>query len=93
MPLILRDFSPVGGQSRPEDGPMVWSYTTPDDIAAIIADGYFNDLRDVVESGDMVMVEADTGTTATQHLRWFDVVPKSPLLTDVTINVVQVKSA
>lgn len=38
-------------------------YKTADTKAATIASGYFNDLVDVLEVGDVIMATTDTGTT------------------------------
>ena len=41
----------------------LYVYKTADTKAATIASGYFNDLVDTLEVGDIIMATTDTGTT------------------------------
>ena len=68
-------------------------YSSADALATIVAAGYFNDLRDQVEVGDVIILSHDTGTTAALSIISFAVVPKSPLTTDVTIDAADINAA
>ena len=93
MPLIETDFSPIGGQASAGVGMQVFSYTSPDTLATIVGTGYFNNLRDRVNSGDAVVYTGTNGGTKEHGIIFFDVVPKSPLVTDVTINALDINAA
>ena len=42
------------------NGFTLWNYTTEDELAAVQADGYFNEIAPFARPGDMVLVNADT---------------------------------
>lgn len=47
------------------DIPVVWCYSTADLGATVDTTGYFNDLVDVVNVGDVIFALVDTGGTPT----------------------------
>jgi len=61
-------WSPIGGQSRKGNAPMLWSYTSTDAKTAIDAAGYMNAVADEVEVGDFIFVHASTGGTRTYSI-------------------------
>lgn len=40
----------------------LWHYTTPDTMAGVISPGYFDHARDMIQTGDMILINADTAT-------------------------------
>ena len=93
MAFIINDFSPIGGQGRSGVGVQLWSYKTEDDLSDIVTDGYFNDLRDQVYVGDVIITSVDTGNTPLLNIVHFDVVPRSPLTSNVTIDGADINAA
>lgn len=93
MALVINDFTPIGGQGRSGVGVQLFSYKSVDNLAAIVTAGYFNDLRDQVYVGDVIVVQADTGNTPLLSLVHFAVVPRSPLVTNVTIDAADINAA
>ena len=45
------------------NGFTLWNYSTPDAMSTVIASGYFNDIAPFARAGDMIMVNASSGTT------------------------------
>jgi hypothetical protein len=74
-------WNPIGGQSRKGNAPAMWSYTSTDAHTAIDAAGYFNNVSDEVQVGDIVYVWASTGGTATAS--WHVVVSNASGVVDV----------
>ena len=63
MAFIEDDFGVVGGWPGPTgvdpnqgQGINEFSYSTPDDLATVITDGYFNVLRDTVTQNNFIHV-------------------------------------
>ena len=46
------------------NAPSMYGYKTTDAIAAVNTTGYFNDLSDTLEVGDLIYCVTSTGTTA-----------------------------
>jgi len=100
MSFILKNLQPVGGSSRSGspsldgDGVVVpvpgdnaqaaWVYGSSDDLATIIAAGYFDEVRDIVNPFDNILIANDGSN---KELSWaaFGLVPKSPSENNVTI--------
>jgi len=61
MPLDKSKFS--GNVGAGSDAPSLYVYKTIDTKAATIASGYFNELADILEIGDIILATTDTGTT------------------------------
>ena len=102
MAFIEDGFSPVGGHhaSRLADaleGFAEFSYKTEDGLGTFVANGYFNDLRDDVKVGDVIHVsgnlDAVNSTDFDFDIIYFDVVPASPLTTDVEINTLRITAS
>lgn len=93
MALVINDFSPIGGQARSGVGVQMWSYKSVDNLAAVVTAGYFNDLRDQVYVGDVVVLSVDTGNTPLLNIVHFAIVPRSPLATNVTIDAADINAA
>lgn len=93
MALIKNDFSPIGGQARSGVGVQLWSYKSVDNLATVVGAGYFNDLRDQVYVGDVIIVSVDTGNTPLLAIIHFATVPRSPLATNVTIDAADINAA
>lgn len=90
MALELDKFSPVGGfPGAPESATSVYSLATNDTLAVVKAAGYFNELRDTLYEGDVIIVSANLE----HHLptvREFALIsvlasPKTPSVDNVTI--------
>lgn len=104
MTVKVDGFSPVGGNhsSRADalGGVAEYAYKTNDPGAAIIAAGYFNELRDELNVGDVIHISAslsasvsvdpDAGMGHEFFIRYVLTSPKSPLSTNVTLNAKQI---
>lgn len=53
-------FSP----SKRGNAPVMYGYKTADTIADVNTEGYFNDLSDTLEVGDLIYCVTSTGSTA-----------------------------
>ena len=58
-------FGALGGQSLAGSRPALYIYTTADAHTAVDNSGYFNDLSDTLQVGDMIIVHGSTGGTRT----------------------------
>ena len=47
-------LQPIGGQAKAGNAPQMWSYTSTDAKTAIDAEGYFNDVSDLLKVGDII---------------------------------------
>jgi hypothetical protein len=56
------------GASKAGNAPSVYSYSTPDAIADVNTEGYFNALSTVLKVGDLIYCVTSTGTTAVATL-------------------------
>jgi hypothetical protein len=63
MPFIRRNFACLGGQSTRGSGPetspgapQMWSYRTQDTHATVDTSGYFNEVRTLLDVGDIIWV-------------------------------------
>ena len=65
MALVRNDFNTIGGQARAGVTPAMYVYTTTEAHTAVDASGYFNDLSDILNVGDMIIVHGSTGGTRT----------------------------
>ena len=68
MAFSRAGWGPIGGQSRRGAAPQIWAYTSTDAETAIDAAGYFNNVSDDVEVGDIIYITGDTGGTRTYSL-------------------------
>jgi len=50
--------------SKRGNAPGIYAYKTTDAIADVNTEGYFNDLSDVLEVGDLIYCVTSTGSTA-----------------------------
>ena len=65
MAFVRNDFNTIGGQARAGVTPPMYVYTTTEAHTAVDASGYFNDLSDILNVGDMIIVHGSTGGTRT----------------------------
>ena len=65
MAFVRNDFITIGGQARAGVTPAMYVYTTTEAHTAVDASGYFNDLSDILNVGDMIIVHGSTGGTRT----------------------------
>ena len=65
MAFVRNDFNTIGGQARAGVTPAMYGYTTTEAHTAVDASGYFNDLSDILNVGDMIIVHGSTGGTRT----------------------------
>lgn len=56
-------FAAIGASKR-GNAPSLYAYKTADAIADVNTAGYFNDLSDVLEVGDLIYCVTSTGSTA-----------------------------
>ncbi len=65
MAFVRNDFNTIGGQARAGVTPAMYVYTTTDAHTVVDGSGYFNDLSDILNVGDMIIVHGSTGGTRT----------------------------
>ena len=65
MAFARSGFGALGGQSLAGSLPALYVFTTSDAQTAVRAAGYFNDLSDTLNVGDMIIVHGSTGGTRT----------------------------
>ena len=65
MAFVRNDFNTIGGQARAGVTPAMYVYTTTEAHTAVDASGYFKDLSDILNVGDMIIVHGSTGGTRT----------------------------
>lgn len=66
MAFDITTFAPIGGQASRGKAPQMFSYITADALGTIDTAGYFNDISDKVEIGDVIMtIVTSSGTPAT----------------------------
>ena len=65
MAFVRNDFNTIGGQARAGVTPAMYVYTTTDAHTVVDGSGYFNDLSDILNVGDMIIVHGATGGTRT----------------------------
>ena len=65
MAFVRNEFNTIGGQARAGVTPAMYVYTTTEAHTAVDASGYFNDISDILNVGDMIVVHGSTGGTRT----------------------------
>ena len=65
MAFSRSGWGTLGGQAFAGTLPALYVYTSTDAHTAIDASGYFNDLADILNVGDMIMIHGATGGTRT----------------------------
>ena len=65
MAFVRNNFNTIGGQARAGVTPAMYVYTTTEAHTAVDASGYFNDIADILNVGDMIIVHGATGGTRT----------------------------
>ncbi len=62
MSFEIDNFTPVGGQARKGNSPAEWSYSSlTDDLATVLAPGYFDEVGIQVSAGDFINVSLLAG--------------------------------
>lgn len=67
MAFSATGFATIGASKR-GNAPSVYSYSTPDSIADVNTEGYFNALANTLAVGDLIYCLTSTGTTAVATL-------------------------
>ena len=65
MAFVRNDFNTIGGQARAGVTPAMYVFSTTEAHTAVDASGYFNDVADILNVGDMIIVHGATGGTRT----------------------------
>lgn len=65
MAFIRKDFMLIGGLARRGDAPRVFSYKTTDAGTAVAASGYFNEMAEQLDAGDIILVSTMASGAAT----------------------------
>ena len=65
MAFVRNDFNTIGGQARAGVTPALYVFSTVEAHTAVDASGYFNDVADILNVGDMIIVHGATGGTRT----------------------------
>lgn len=60
----------VATAAKRGSAPSVYAYKTTDALSAVRATGYFNDLADTLQVGDLVYCVTSVGTTAVASLNY-----------------------
>jgi len=56
MAFALANFTPIGGNSARGKAPQLFSYqSSADDLAAIKGSGYFDEIANLLEAGDVIL--------------------------------------
>lgn len=74
MSFNVKNFTPIGGQTRRGKAPGQWSYKSlTDDLATVLAPGYFDEVGTRILSGDFIIADLSDGksilTVASTTLR------------------------
>lgn len=92
MAFLRRAFGPIGGQSARGSGagtapgsPQMWSYRTEDAHATIDTSGYFNEVRTLLEVGDLIYAVVVNGSGVVQTAGHHVVMTKTSTAVDVSI--------
>jgi hypothetical protein len=67
MAFSAAGFTTVSAAKRGQ-APSVYAYKTADTIATVNTEGYFDDLSDTLEVGDLIFCVTSTGSTAVATL-------------------------
>ena len=65
MAFLIKNFSPVGANSKRGDAPSIFSYKTADTLATCQASGYFDSISSMLAIGDKILVETVDSVSAT----------------------------
>lgn len=57
MPFTLESFTELGSNSN-SNSPNSWSYRTEDTLAEVVAIGYFSDIYNLLNEGDLIAISA-----------------------------------
>jgi hypothetical protein len=88
MAFIAANFSPAGAQSRRGRAPQMHTYKTADAVTTVRVAGYFNEIRTLLNIGDLiycaVVTNLDASNEALAGAHLFVVKDKSTTAVDVT---------
>lgn len=91
MAFDLTTWGVIGGQgSRGKAGQMA-TYRSTDDLATVAAAGYFNEVRNSLDTGDVIMY-SQTGANLGTNFLTVAAAPSDPAL-DVTMEAADINSA
>lgn len=65
MAFSKTQITPVGGQSLRGKAPQVFAYKTTDALATVKASGYFDEMAEMLEAGDIIVVSTMSSGSAT----------------------------
>ena len=68
MAFDRKKWNPIGGQSKKNTAPQMFSYSTTDAVGDVNTEGYFNSISQDVVVGDYIFVNASTGGTMTSTI-------------------------
>lgn len=68
MAFSSTGWAAIGGNAKRGNAPVMYSYSTADTIADVNTAGYFNDLSDTLEVGDLIYCVTSTGGTRVSTL-------------------------
>lgn len=84
MPFIRKNFAPAAGTAVGGLAPAFHTYSTQDTHATVDTAGYFNEVRDLLKSGDLIYVAVLTGGGALSTAGFHVVRTKTATSVDVT---------
>lgn len=67
MAFSSTGWAAIGGNAKRGNAPVMYSYSTADTIADVNNAGYFNDLSDTLEVGDLIYCVTSTGSPPGVH--------------------------
>lgn len=82
MAFLIKNFSPVGANAKKGSSPQVFSYKSSDTIETIIHSGYFNEVKDLLVSGDIIIIHGNNDTIIVNVVSTND--PVSVIVSDLT---------
>ncbi len=87
MAFTAATFLPMSSMAN-SNAPRHWTYTTPDTKATVVGSGYFDDVADVLNVGDIVWSVDANGGTQTFTTVFIDAISGAGVVT--TLSTVQI---
>lgn len=67
MAFNRNNFGPIGGQARRGKAPQMFAYKSADGVATVRVAGYFNEVRQLLNIGDLIYVLVVTNLGASNE--------------------------
>lgn len=83
MAFSATEFLPLSSMAN-SNAPRHWTYTTTDTKATVVASGYFNNVSDTVQVGDLIWSVDASGGTQTFTLVFVDGITGAGVVTTLS---------